>query len=125
MVLLNTTVRDVALLRNKLMGVMVFNLWRKYTSQSCAWYIEQTLLIRLFSLTSNTTNFLQYIHTYLSSYFRSTKRWVHLCLARGIDCLPYHVVGLCCPPPFLAWPGSWAWLALVSVNNNLSFPSVP
>jgi hypothetical protein len=67
------------------------------------------------------------LHSYILEQlvFVAPCEWVHLCLAHGIDCLPFHMVWICYPPPNpLAWCGFWAWLALISVSD-LPTPAVP
>jgi hypothetical protein len=50
--------------------------------------------------------------------FAAPREWVHLCLAHGIDWPSLPCDGAVLPPAHsLAWHGSWAWLALVSVIN--------
>jgi hypothetical protein len=67
------------------------------------------------------------LHSYILEQlvFTVPRKWVHLCRAHGIDwpTLPYGGAMLS-PAHSLAWHGSWAWLALVSVID-LPAPAVP
>jgi hypothetical protein len=67
-----------------------------------------------------TRKLLHYIHTYVLEQllFAAPREWIHLPLAHGIDWPSFPHGRAILPPPT-------AWLALVSVINNLSVPAVP
>ncbi len=88
-------------------------------SVMCLVHGMETLLTQLFNLTSNTTNLLYHTHSYLRS--QSLQRHANgsvSVLLTGQTGLPFHTVGLCSSlPTSLAWHGSRAWLALISVTD--------
>jgi hypothetical protein len=74
------------------------------------------------------------LHSYILEQlvFGAPREWVHLCLAHRIDCLSFHVEGLCHPPPLsalvcllgLACPGFCYQLAPSSYSHksHIQFP---
>jgi hypothetical protein len=80
-------VHDGADLKNKLMGVMIyFNLQRKYTSKSCAQYVERKLYLFSFQSYKQYYEFVV-SHSYILEQLVFAAPWerVHLCIAHGID----------------------------------------
>jgi hypothetical protein len=88
---------------------------------------ETSTIFQLLKLRSNSTNycsaFIQYILEQLVC--AAPHEWIHLCLGHGIDWPSFPRVELCCPSCSQVWLGFTAWVALVSVINNLSVPAVP
>jgi hypothetical protein len=77
---------------------------KKQVTHASSTWVE--LYLSNYSILQATTQIVV-LHSYILEQlvFAVPCECVHLCLAQGKDCLPFHVVGLCYPPPLpgLAW----------------------